>query len=310
MNNEGYQCCRLCPRDCRVDRTAGEKGYCGESAVCRIASAIPHFGEEPSFTGTKGSGTIFFAGCSSRCFFCQNHQISSGAVGRDVTPEQLLEAALELLGKGVHNLNFVSPDHFWPHVERVCRQLRDRGVLTPFLFNGSGYQRPERVPEYAEVFDIFLPDFKFADPELAQACMNDARYPELALDSLRSMVAHKGFLFPWDPQGEETASRGVLVRHLVLPGQVENSLAVIRLLHREIGPGLPLSIMSQFRPMPGCREHGMLERGVATGEYARVVDLVEDLEFECAYIQPESGDRDFLPDFTRNEPFEGNLKRG
>jgi putative pyruvate formate lyase activating enzyme len=310
MNDALYQDCRLCPRDCGVDRIAGRRGVCGESAVCRIASATAHFGEEPSFTGTRGSGTIFFTGCSSHCFFCQNYQISNGDTGRERTPEQLLETAMDLVGKGVHNLNFVSPDHVWPHVEWVCRRLREQGVALPFLFNTSGYQKPDMVPAYAGVIDIFLPDFKFADPTLARLCMRDSRYPEIALGALRKMVELKGFLAPWDPEGRETATRGVLVRHLVLPGCVENSLDAIRLLHREFGPELPISIMSQFRPMPGCREHGMLERPVSGEEYDQVTDLVADLGFEHAYIQPGSGDDDFLPDFNEDEPFEGNRKRG
>jgi putative pyruvate formate lyase activating enzyme len=310
LNDDLYRNCRLCPRDCRVDRTAGRRGYCGETAVCRIASATAHFGEEPSFTGTRGSGTIFFTGCSSRCFFCQNHQISLGDQGLGLTPEDLLVTAESLIAKGVHNLNFVSPDHFWPHIRQLCRTLREKGVQLPFLFNTSGYQDAPWVAEYAKEIDIFLPDFKFTDPVLAKACMKDARYPDVALRGLREMVARKGFLRPWDPEGHETATAGVLVRHLVLPGCVDNSLDVIRLLHREFGPELPVSIMSQFKPMPGCREQGMLERPLTEEEYERVTDLVEELGFECAYVQPGTGDDDFLPDFTEDEPFEGNRGRG
>ncbi len=309
MNDALYRECRLCPRNCGVDRVAGRRGVCQETAVCRVASATAHFGEEPSFTGTRGSGTLFFSGCSSRCFFCQNHQISLGESGDALTPDELLETARGLVAKGVHNLNFVSPDHFWPHVEWLCRRLREEGVALPFLFNTSGYQKPERVADYAAVIDIFLPDFKFADASLAQLCMRDARYPEMAMEALTKMVALKGFLFPWDPEGRETAARGVLVRHLVLPGCVENSLSVVRLLHREFGPELPLSIMSQFRPMPGCREHGMLERPVSEAEYEQVTDLVAELGFAQVYIQPGSGSDDFLPDFDEDEPFEGNRNR-
>ncbi len=233
-----------------------------------------------------------------------------GDTGDGQTPEQLLETVMALVGKGVHNLNFVSPDHFWPHVEWIGRRLREQGVSLPFLFNCSGYQKPEMVAAYAEVIDLFLPDFKFADPVLARLCMRDSNYPEIAIKALRQMVALKGFLWPWDPEGRETATRGVLVRHLVLPGCVENSLAAIRLLHREFGPELPISVMSQFRPMPGCREHGLLERPVSESEYDQVTDLVVELGFEHAFIQPGSGDDDFLPDFDVDEPFEGNRNRG
>ena len=287
----------------------GQTGFCGESAVCRIASSGAHFGEEPCFTGTRGSGTLFFSGCSSQCFFCQNHQISLGHHGRTVDAEQLHALARQLIRTGVHNLNFVTPDHFWPHIEQLCRRLRAEGETLPFLFNSSGYQAPDMVPLYAEWMDIFMPDFKFADPELALACMRDRHYPEITLEALRRMVAAKGFLEPWDPEGGALARRGVLVRHLVLPGYVENSLAVLRLLRAEFGPLLPLSVMSQFRPVDLCIERQQLDRTVSAVEYERVCNQVVELGFRNVFLQPHSGDPDFLPDFKRDEPFAGNRKR-
>lgn len=305
-----YQCCHLCPRHCGVDRTAGETGVCGETASCRVAHVGAHFGEEPSFTGTRGSGTVFFCGCSSHCFFCQNLQISGGAgaapVGRELDAEALLAAARSLLAQGVHNLNFVTPDHFWPHIRTLCRALRKEGVTVPFLYNCSGYQLPELVPQVAEVMDIFLPDFKFADAELAEFCMGAAEYPETAQAAIRAMVAAKGFLRPFDPSGETSAEQGVLVRHLVLPGQVENSLAVLEWLRHEFGPGLPMSVMSQYRPMPACRGRGAFTRTVTREEYGRVCERVETLGFENVYIQDLSDDTEFLPDFDRDQPFAGN----
>lgn len=225
-----------------------------------------------------------------------------------VTDEELYAIARQLIRAGVHNLNFVTPDHFWPHIEQLCRRLRAEGATLPFLFNSSGYQDPDMIPGYAECMDIFMPDFKFADPELAYACMRDRRYPELTLESLRRMLAAKGFLEPWDPDGGTLARRGVLVRHLVLPGYVENSLAVLKLLHAEFGPRLPLSVMSQFQPVKKCIEHGHLDRVVSSDEYSQVCGVVEELGFEHVFIQPQS-DPDFLPDFKREEPFAGNAKR-
>ena len=304
-----YQSCRLCPRDCGAHRAAGQLGFCGETAECRVASFGPHFGEEPCFSGTHGSGTIFFSGCSSQCFFCQNHQISIGHHGRAMGFDQLLACARQMIQAGVHNLNFVTPDHFWPHIEELCRHLRAAGETLPFLFNSSGYQVPEMVAHYAKCMDIFLPDFKFADPDLAFACMRDRRYPELTLEALRRMVAAKGFLEPWDPDGGALAQRGVLVRHLVLPGYIENSLAVLRLLREEFGPLLPLSVMSQFRPVERCIERRHLDREVSGAEYERVCQVVEELGFRHVFVQPHGGDSDFLPDFHREGPFRGNTKR-
>ena len=307
---EAYINCTLCPRDCKVDRTQGKLGCCGESETCRVSFIGPHFGEEPSFTGSKGSGTIFFSGCSSQCFFCQNYQISIQHDGRAVTPGELLSEVRALLLKGVHNLNFVTPDHFWPHIQLLCRALREEGIKVPKLFNCSGYQCPERVAEYAEAMDIFLPDFKFAEPELAEMCMGDKRYPEIALKALQEMVKSKGFLEPWDATGLETACRGVLVRHLVLPGRVENSLKALKLLHKEFGPEIPISVMSQFRPVPGCIKKAKFERTLNAEEYEQVLDLVEKLGFEKVYTQGVKDETAFLPDFKDPEdPFSGNKMR-
>lgn len=301
-----YRDCHLCPRHCGVDRTAGKTGVCGESAICRVAHAGPHFGEEPSFSGTRGSGTIFFSGCACRCFFCQNHQISLNHLGDALDSEALYQLARGLLGQGVHNLNFVTPDQFWPHIRDLCSRLRAEGETVPFLYNCSGYQLPERIPEVAETIDIFLPDFKFALPELATECIGASDYPEIALAALRRMVAARGFLDPWDPSGEMPAQHGVLVRHLVLPGQVENSLRVLRLLHAEFGPHLPLSVMSQYRPMPRCSERSAFARSVGREEYRQVCDLVEELGFENVYIQELDESEVFVPDFGADQPFAGN----
>lgn len=307
---EAYKKCQLCPRDCKVDRTHGKLGFCGESATCAVAFLGAHFGEEPSFTGYRGSGTIFFSGCSSQCFFCQNHQISIQHDGRAVTPAELFSEVKELVHKKVHNLNFVTPDHFWPHIQVLCQALREEGIKIPKLFNCSGYQKAEKVKEYAQEMDIFLPDFKFAEPELAKMCMGDARYPEIALKSLREMIQFKGFLEPWDTTGLQTASRGVLVRHLVLPGHPENSLKVLKLLHKEFGPGIPLSVMSQFQPVSECCKRHELERTVRIQEYEQVLELVIKLGFERVYTQELKEETAFLPDFRDpKDPFSGNKKR-
>jgi len=277
--------------------------------ACRVSFVGPHFGEEPSFTGSKGSGTIFFSGCSSQCFFCQNYQISIQHDGRTITPTELLSEVRVLLLKSVHNLNFVTPDHFWPHVQSLCHALREEGAQVSKLFNSSGYQKPEMVKEYAQEMDIFLPDFKFAEPEFAIMCMGDARYPEIALKALREMVKLKGFLEPWDTTGRQTAVRGVLVRHLVLPGHVENSLKVLKLLHKDFGSELPLSIMSQFRPVSGCFQRKKLQRALSPEEYGQVLDLVEKLGFERVYTQDLKEEADFLPDFKDPEnPFPAHKK--
>lgn len=305
-----YGDCHLCPRGCGVDRTAGRRGTCGGTAELRIASAGPHFGEEPCFTGTRGSGAIFFSGCSCHCFFCQNWQISTFRTpGRALDADGFHALALDLIARGVHNLNFVTPDPWWPHIEVLCRRLRAEGETIPFLWNSSGYARPELVARQAGLVDLFLPDCKFADPDLARAVMGDARYPEYAIASLRAMVAAKGFLDPFDPTGAELARSGVLVRHLLLPGHVENTKRVLRLLHDEFGRYLPLSLMSQYLPIPATAGRPPFDRAPTADEYREAVDCALELGFENLFIQPLSDTSDFMPDFDRDAPFDGNRGR-
>lgn len=286
MQSKGYRECRLCPRNCGVNRMAGEKGVCGETAECRVANSFAHHGEEPFISGMRGSGTIFFSGCASRCFFCQNDDISLGHHGRLVSDEDLYRMAVFLIQQKVHNLNFVTPDHFWPHVERLCSRLRREGETLPFVYNCSGYSFPEVIRSAAQLIDVFMPDFKFGDDALAQQCMGDRRYPELALASLEDMVEARGFLRPWDPSGRETAQTGVLVRHLVLPGQVENSLEVLKMLLQTFGPGIPISLMSQFRPTWRCRERGQFDRPVMQEEFQQVLASIKEGGFIHVYSQP------------------------
>lgn len=302
-----YSPCRLCPRQCGADRLGGIPGACGETAHLRVASLGPHMGEEPCFSGSKGSGAIFLSGCACHCFFCQNWQISAArGQGRLVSPDKFFHLATNLAARGVHNLNFVTPDHFWPHVEELVPRLRANGIRLPILFNSSGYHLPDMVSRYAEHVDVFLPDFKFADPSLARLVMRDERYPETAMESLRLMVAAKGFLHPFDPSGADTAQTGVLVRHLVLPGHAENTRRVLEMLRAEFGRFLPLSLMSQYTPVPGSADRPPFDRTLSAAEYQNALDCAQDLGFENLLVQPLEASDDFLPDFGRDRPFRGN----
>ena len=305
---EAYRHCDLCPRRCGVDRTAGQTGFCGETDRLRVAAGVAHFGEEPPISGTRGSGTMFLSGCGTGCCFCQNWQISHEHAGRELSAGEWLADAERLIAAGVHNLNFVTPDHFWPHIERLCAELRARGHALPFVFNSSGYHLSDRIPAYARSVDIFLPDFKFADAALARRVMGDADYPRLALEALRVMVAEKGFLDPCGADAREPARRGVLVRHLVLPGEAENSVAALRLLRGEFGKFLPLSVMSQYRPIPACAGDGAFGRRLTRPEYDRVLSAVAEAGFEQVFIQERGGDDEFTPDFNRADPFPGNAR--
>jgi putative pyruvate formate lyase activating enzyme len=269
-----------------VNRLAGEKGVCGETAECRVASHFPHFDEEPFFTGSSGSGSIFFSGCASRCFFCQNDDISLGHHGKLVSEDDLYRMAKYLINQKVQNLNLVTPDHFWPHVEVLCEHLRRDGETLPILYNCSGYSLPQMIRTAAKWIDIFVPDFKFGYAELARKCMGDTRYPELAMTSMKEMVAACGYLRPWDVDGLQPAKKGVLVRHLVLPGEVDNSLKVLELLYEAFGPDIPISLMSQFRPTWRCRERQMFDRRITRQEYQQVLDAVQGYGFSHVFAQP------------------------
>ena len=298
-----YSHCTLCPRECGADRTAGQTGFCGEDDRLKLGAILPHRGEEPPIAGTSGSGTLFFTGCSCGCFFCQNHQLSSEHVGSVYDDDALFAATMRLVEQGVHNLNFVTPEHWWPHIRRLCERLRKADVWIPFVWNSSGYFRVEMLKEQAELIDIFLPDFKYADSNLAETCMGDARYPELALEGIKYLADRVGPLRPFDESGEITASRGLMVRHLVLPGCVENSLKVLELLADTVGTDLPISVMSQFMPVPECTKRHLFERKVTEDEYRRVCDKINELGFRHGFTQYDNGEDGFLPDFRQEQPF-------
>lgn len=327
MSDEGkflklYSPCNLCPRSCRVDRLGGATGYCFQTSQLRIAWVGAHFGEEPPITGTRGSGTVFFSGCSLRCKYCQNYQISRENLGKTWEVETLA-AALKALweAKGVHNVNFVTPDHFFPHVIIATMRMRDTGLGIPIVYNLSGYQSIASLRLVEPFVDVYLPDFKYGDYALANRLSNAPNYPSICLDAIAEMVRQKGFLhpWPWDHGSESldesvTACKGVLVRHLVLPGQIENSTKILTMLLAEFGPDLPISLMSQYVPTGNDLPKDMAT-GVSREEFHRVLDYALELGFRRVVFQPwedmaENGQRPFLPDFSKEDPFPGNRDGG
>ncbi len=322
-----YRACELCPRRCGVDRTENEPGFCGEGARLHIATIEPHLGEEPPISGKNGSGTVFFSGCSLRCLFCQNYQISQQGLGREWTLKELTDR-LEALHKheGIHNVNFLTPDHFLPHTVAVVRLLRERGIRIPMVYNLSGYQRLESLRLIESVADIYLPDFKYADAALAHSLSRSADYATVALVALCEMVRQKGFLDTFvrnDEDGIAAVSidglpslsrQGVLVRHLILPGQVQNSLEVLTTLFVEFGRELPISLMSQYVPVRQFPLGSALNRQVTRKEFQEVFQHAKELGFRTLFVQyPEEvvmDEKPFLPDFRLVNPFPGNTRTG
>ncbi len=320
-----YKACELCPRGCGVDRTAGQLGLCGERAELRIAAVEAHLGEEPPISGLNGSGTVFFTGCSLRCRYCQNYQISREGLGHEWAVNQVVDRLATLYEcRRIHNVNFVTPDHFFPHTVAVVKLLRERGIRIPVVYNLSGYQRIESLRQIEPVADIYLPDFKYADHTLARSLSRSPDYPGVALEALCEMIRQKGFLDTFAGCDGETsgtgegdrrstpARRGVLVRHLVLPGAVENSVQVLSMLFIEFGGKLPISLMSQYVPVHQFPPGSPLNRPVTGEEFQEVLDEARELGFEHVFVQYPDKEavnaHSFLPDFRVANPFQGNVR--
>jgi putative pyruvate formate lyase activating enzyme len=290
--------CVLCPRMCRVDRIAGVKGFCCLDARMVISSALPHHGEEPPLSGCRGAGTIFFSSSNLRCIYCQNYQISHSPAGRPVTAEELAGIMLGLEARGCHNVEPVTPTPHLTGIMEALRIARERGLRVPFVFNCGGYERKEILRLIDGGVEIYLPDFKYGLDEAGMSGSGVPDYPRHALSSLREMVRQVGDDLEFE---DGVARRGILVRHLVLPGRMDNSLAALKLI-REVSPFIPLSLMSQYTPIPAVQRHPLLGRRVTREEYERVVNAALDLGFEELYTQ-EVSDRALNPDFAREKPF-------
>ena len=248
--------CRLCPRDCGVNRLAGEVGYCEVGAEAVVASRGPHFGEERPLVGRGGSGTIFFSGCNLRCIFCQNYDISHQVVGLPAPPELLAEWMLQLQGQGCHNVNFVTPTHVTPHILEAIRIARRGGLTVPTVYNCSGYEAAETLARCRGLIDIYMPDTKFTDPEVARRLAQAPDYPERMRAALREMHRQVGDLLIEDG----LARRGLLVRHLVMPGGLEAAREVVDFLAQEISPHTYLNVMAQYRPVFGAARAAEIDR--------------------------------------------------
>lgn len=290
--------CELCPRRCRADRAAGERGVCGATDTLRLARAALHFWEEPPISGEAGSGTVFFSGCPLKCVYCQNHEISTGNFGIDVPPERLAQIMLELQDQGALNINLVTATHYAHLLPEAIAAARARGLVVPIVYNTSGYERVEAVRELDDLVDIWLTDFKYADAELGRALSHVPDYPSVAQSALvemaRQLERHGGGA----ARADGTWTRGIIVRHLVLPGHAEDSCRVLDLIWDAVGD-VPISVMNQYTPNAAMRAAGgELARAVTREEYECVLDHADDLGFTQKFWQ-EGGavDESFTPPF-------------
>lgn len=322
MNRE-TDCC-LCPRNCHADRTQGKTGYCGQTNQIRAARAALHMWEEPCISGDAGSGAVFFSGCTLGCVFCQNHSIAAGSVGKAISVDRLSDIFLELQAQNAWNINLVTAGHFAPQVVEALRLAKKKGLSIPVVYNTSGYEKTDTLRMFDGLVDIYLPDFKYLSSDLAAIYSHAADYPETAKAALQEMVRQTGKAqfeivsgkqsgliteeletdIGYTEEAEEDAVlermlRGVVVRHLVLPGQVEESKRVIRYLYETYGNRIYISIMNQYTPMPGIeKKYPELARRVTEAEYDEVVDYAIELGVEQGFIQDgETAEESFIPEF-------------
>ena len=319
--------CTLCPRNCHVDRLKGKTGYCGQGASVMAARAALHFWEEPCISGRAGSGAVFFSGCSVRCIFCQNREIAAGRAGRMVTQERLAEIFLELQEKGANNINLVTPTHFVPQIADALERAKDRGLSVPVVYNTSSYEKVSTLRMLDGLVDIYLPDLKYVSSRLSAALSDAPDYFDMAKDAIAEMVRQAGEPVFISRKGEllDAAQmndacmreedeaflmrRGVIVRHLALPGQAEDSRRVLRYLHETYGNRIYISLMNQYTPMPDmpfrkgadASDWTLLKalgRRLSEEEYEALADYAVELGIENGFLQEgDTAQESFIPAF-------------
>ena len=272
--------CTLCPRTCPIDRTAAN-GYCGCSSVPKIARAALHFDEEPCISGTRGSGTIFFSGCNLKCVFCQNMALQDGTLGEPVSIDRLSDLMLRLQEKGAHNINLVTPAPHRDAVLAALKQTKKDGLSIPVLYNTGSYESVETIRSYEGLIDLYLPDLKYRDDRLAKRFSKAEGYFSVAIDAISEMIRQVGFM-QLDESG--LAVRGVRIRHLVLPGCVFDTRAILDAVAERFGTDCPLSLMSQYTPIPECKDPA-LSRRLTQREYDSAVEYCLSLGFTDVFTQ-------------------------
>lgn len=288
--------CTLCPRRCGADRVHGKTGFCGADERIKIARADLHFWEEPCISGDSGSGTVFFSHCTLKCAYCQNYPISSGGKGRFVTEDELAEIFVGLEKRGANNINLVTPTHYSVQIIKALEIAKMRGLSIPILYNTSGYETREAVRRLDGYIDIFLPDFKYASNKLAEKYSSAPGYFEAAGSAIEQMVRQTGKC-EFDKNG--IIKKGVVVRHMLLPGRLSDSKRVIEYLFKTYGHDIYLSIMSQYTPLSTIPdEFPELKKPIAMSDYDKLLDYAISIGVENAFIQEgESQSESFIPEF-------------
>ena len=284
--------CNLCPRKCNAVRNEySGSGFCGMGTLPVVARVAPHFGEEPCISGSRGSGAVFFSGCTMRCLYCQNYEISALNQGRTITPAQLADCYKRLESRGVHNINLVTADHFVPAVVESFKIYRPK---LPVVYNCSGYTSPRTLSMLDGYVDIYLPDFKYADDKLAERLSNAPNYRNTALAAIREMLFQTG-----EPQydADGMMTRGVIVRHLVLPAHTRNSISALQNLATDFGRGILVSLMCQYVPWGEAKNDPKLGRRITRREYEKVKAALYSLGLDGFTQDLSSADEDYIPEW-------------
>ena len=299
--------CTLCPRSCRVNRLAGRIGYCNVTADLFAARAALYYHEEPVISGSRGSGAVFFAGCNMGCVFCQNYAIAKAMTGTQLSSGRLTEIFLSLQEQGAHNINLITAEHFLPQVIRSLRDAKDQGLTLPVIYNTGTYERVEAIQALEGLVDVWLPDFKYISPRLSLAYSHTPDYFQYASKALQEMVRQcpeplfsdgSHTLDAPDDADDPLMVRGVLVRHLVLPGSTQDSMDILKYLHDTYGDQIFISIMNQYTPMPQVKDDPDLGRKLSSEEYEKVVDYAISLGITNGFIQEEgTASRRYIPAF-------------
>lgn len=292
--------CTLCPHACKVDRTINKQGICKSGRTAVVTSAGPHHGEEPSISGSRGSGTIFFTGCNLRCLFCQNYQISQEYDGKPVSAEELAGKMISLQKQGCHNINLVTPTHFISQILEALLIACGQGLNIPLVYNTNGYDTLETLKLLDGIIDIYLPDIKYSDDKSAKECSGVNDYVEYNRPALKEMYRQVGNLVT-DTEG--IAQRGLIIRHLVLPERLAGSFPSLDFIANELSKDIYVGLMAQYHPCYKADKYPTLNRPITKSEYAEVINYAESLGLENCYIQELGSSDDFLPDFRLEKPF-------
>lgn len=294
-NMNKYENCLLCPRKCGINRSTGQTGVCGVSSEIKVARAALHYWEEPCISGKRGSGAVFFSGCSLHCVFCQNREISDGKAGKVISKERLSDIFMELADKGANNINLVTPGQYIPDIVWAVNDAKSRGMKLPIIYNTSGYENVTELKLLEGIVDVYLPDFKYMDSTLSARYSRAKDYPSVAKQALSEMVRQQPDVVIDDAKG--LIQKGVIVRQLLLPGHVNDAKAVLKYLYDTYRDHVYISMMSQFTPI-ALKDYPEINRTVTKREYERLVNYALEIGITNAFIQEGDVAKDsFIPAF-------------